>query len=505
MGLFDRDPDKGPKENQRNTGADQAEGIDADLFDQLDVPDAPDRVSDSVPDVPETSPEAATGSASAPVANAVPDAVPDAQNEEASDAEPDTTPADSTDTGDSGDSGDSGDTDDDDTDDIDDGADSAEDDAVTPGTEAGTEDTEDRADADVPAAPAAKRDIYDVVGRARPQRIEPRRPEPEPEPEPEPALEPAADESATTAFSASEDPEFSGDETTENAEDYGNRDSSRDVRREPVPQSTASFDRDDSDTDSSDDQTTALLGTGAAAGAGVAVGAGAAGAAGAAQGESSTETTTFPAEDPTYPDYPAGGADADLDSDEAAAESGDGEPVGRVSTDDPRRGTLDFGLLILRLVAGALLIIRGLQTLFAFGGDPGISALEQTLNAYSFADILAVAIPVAQVVGGGLLVFGLLTPIGGAVSLVVAGFLALHSLSLWDSGYWPYALSPAVQMWGLVAAVSLVLIFTGPGRYSADISRGWATRPLASAWVFALIGLGATAGLWLAVGGGNPF
>jgi putative oxidoreductase len=500
MGLFDRDPDKGPKEKERNTGADQAEGIDADLFDQLDVPDAPDRVSDSVPDVPETSPEAATGSASAPASNAVPDAVPDAQHEEASDAEPDTTPTESTDSTDGGNRDntvDSGDTDD--------GADSAEDDAVTPGTEAGAEDTKDTeagADADVPAAPAAKRDIYDVVGRARPQRIEPRRPEPEPEPEPEPAPEPAADESATTAFSTSEDPVFSGDETAEKAEDYGNSDSSRDVRREPVPQSTASFDGDDPDTDSSDDQTTALLGTGAAAGAGVAAGAGAAGAAGAAQEEPSTETTTFPAEDP---DYPVGGADADLDPDESAAESGDGEPVGRVSTDDPRRGTLDFGLLILRVVAGALLIIRGLQTLFAFGGDPGISALEQTLNAYSFADILAVAIPVAQVVGGGLLVFGLLTPIGGAVSLVVAGFLALHSLSLWDSGYWPYALSPAVQMWGLVAAISLVLIFTGPGRYSADISRGWATRPLASAWVFALIGLGATAGLWLAVGGGNPF
>ncbi|HIW91253.1 MAG TPA: DoxX family protein, partial [Candidatus Corynebacterium avicola] len=209
----------------------------------------------------------------------------------------------------------------------------------------------------------------------------------------------------------------------------------------------------------------------------------------------------------------AAGAVGDLQADgmapgeDIAAEdqAEDEEDAEAAAATDPRRGTLDFGLLILRLVVGGLLIIRGLQTLFAFGGDPGLSTLEDSLNAYSGAEILAIAIPVAEVVAGGLLVFGLLTPLGAALAVVVAGFLTAHNLSTFDAGYWPYSLSPIAQVWGLTGLVGLVLTFTGPGRYSADTSRRWSTRPLASAWIFALIGLAGAAGLWIAVGGGNPF
>lgn len=170
-----------------------------------------------------------------------------------------------------------------------------------------------------------------------------------------------------------------------------------------------------------------------------------------------------------------------------------------VATDKPvreKRGTLGFGLLLLRLVVGGLLLVQGLQTLFAFGDNGGLNVLERHLTDHSHADLLAVGLSAGAVVAGGLLILGLLTPFGAAIGAVVAGFFALHFLRKWDGGYWPSALDTEVQMWAILAAVAVAILFTGPGRISFDRSRGWATRPLASAWLFAIIAGGALAALW---------
>lgn len=170
-----------------------------------------------------------------------------------------------------------------------------------------------------------------------------------------------------------------------------------------------------------------------------------------------------------------------------------------VATDKPvreKRGTLGFGLLLLRLVVGGLLLVQGLQTLFAFGDNGGLNALERHLTDHSHADLLAVGLSAGAVVAGGLLILGLLTPFGAAIGAVVAGFFALHFFRKWDGGYWPSALDTEVQMWAILAAVAVAILFTGPGRISFDRSRGWATRPLASAWLFAIIAGGALAALW---------
>lgn len=175
------------------------------------------------------------------------------------------------------------------------------------------------------------------------------------------------------------------------------------------------------------------------------------------------------------------------------------EPEPEVATEKPvreKRGTLGFGLLLLRLVVGGLLLVHGLQTLFAFGGNGGLNVLERHLTDHAHADLLAVGLSAGAVVAGGLLILGLLTPFGAAIGAVVAGFFALHFLRKWDGGYWPSALDTEVQMWAILAAGAVVVLFTGPGRISLDRSRGWATRPLASAWLFAIIAAGALAGLW---------
>lgn len=504
MGLFDREPekdlDKGADEaaekgSEKGSGsigdtgsADDAgaagtadvpgaPGIDADLFDEIDVPDAPE--STETPDIPGLS-----DIPQAPHTDLIPDSPQDGGPTEAApaaavDGAPAAPAADTADVP------------------ADVPTAAASDAASDSPADEALEDTEDAV-----GTPAPKQDVYDRAGRARPQRIEPRRPEPEApappaeEPVSEAASDPASDDSATTVFAAAPDPAFAA-EPTESTVHTGHTDpasgSAADapaspwdqgtVSRGPVPESSEWMTDGDAAVDA--DQATAVIDPAAETTTFVAGQPGAAGTAGA--GAAATQMDGATPEDGV--------------TDEAQAEAAAAADV----AEDPRRGTLDFGLLILRLVVGGLLIIRGLQTLFAFGGDPGLSALEQSLAAYSFADILAIVIPVAQVVAGGLLVFGLLTPLGAAIAVVVSGFLTGHALSTFDASYWPYALSPTAQLWALTGVVALVITFTGPGRYSADTSRRWATRPLASAWVFALIGLGGAAGLWLAVGGGNPF
>lgn len=239
---------------------------------------------------------------------------------------------------------------------------------------------------------------------------------------------------------------------------------------------------------------------GAGAGAASAAGAGVTGAGvpGDAQG---ADVTRNPGGDETT----GAGANVGERENPANAAGGAGGAGAEDSQSVAKRGTTSFGLFLLRVVLGAYLLVRGLQTLFAFGGDPGLEVFQGQLENYNFTDILAIGIPVAEIVAGGLLLLGLLTPFGAAVATVVAGFMTFHNLNGFQGSLWPYGLNPYVQLWAALTVASISIIFVGPGRISLDRSRGWATRPLASAWIFFVVSVAATAGLWLGVGGGNPF
>lgn len=175
---------------------------------------------------------------------------------------------------------------------------------------------------------------------------------------------------------------------------------------------------------------------------------------------------------------------------------------------DPRRGTLDFGLLLLRLGVGGMLLMLGLATFFQFGGAPGIGAMEAQFadNGYNFAGIIAVAIPTVQVIAGGLLVLGLATPLGAALALAISAFLTMFEVAVGDSGWNVLAAgAEAVRLHLALTAAALALQFTGPGRYGIDFSRGWARRPLASSWIFCILAIAAAIGLWYLTAGQLPF
>lgn len=63
-----------------------------------------------------------------------------------------------------------------------------------------------------------------------------------------------------------------------------------------------------------------------------------------------------------------------------------------------RRGTQNFGLLILRVGLGAVLIAHGLQKLFGWWGGSGVTAFKNSLSDVGFqhADILAYVAPAAR-------------------------------------------------------------------------------------------------------------
>ncbi|MGV0372925.1 DoxX family protein [Corynebacterium pilbarense] len=178
------------------------------------------------------------------------------------------------------------------------------------------------------------------------------------------------------------------------------------------------------------------------------------------------------------------------------------EPV--VVEDETRRGTTDFGLFLMRLFLGAFLIIDSVAIFFRLGGNEGISGLESAFADYPYGSGLAVVVPTLELAAGVFLVLGLLTPIAALVAIAVTGFMALHAFVAQSDGFNVFAWTPETWLPVMLLAASLVVQFTGPGRYGVDASRGWAKRPLASSWICALLGLAAAGLIWWFGTGVNP-
>lgn len=304
-----------------------------------------------------------------------------------------------------------------------------------------------------------RRDIYAVAGRTAPQTIEPlAKTEDYREADADFAdFADAADQPTQVA------PAVADDDAPETmvVDDRGNLDGRDEYDR--------GYDRDDYGRDD------ALLDEGAVPAAGAVGAAGAAGVAGA---------TVAYSDDPDFRDDDRG---RDF---------------------DPRRGTLDFGLLLLRLGVGGMVLMLGLATFFQFGGAPGIGTLEAQFaaNGYNFAGVIAVAIPTVQVIAGGLLVLGLATPLGAALALAISAFLTMFEVAVGDSGWNVLAAgAEPVRLQLVLTASALALQFTGPGRYGIDFSRGWARRPLASSWIFCFLAIAAAVALWYFSAGQLPF
>ncbi|BCK54229.1 DoxX family membrane protein [Nocardia wallacei] len=208
----------------------------------------------------------------------------------------------------------------------------------------------------------------------------------------------------------------------------------------------------------------------------------AAGAAGAAgPGESDEPTYAFA----TIPPAPA-----------ATAENG------RKRRRDTRRGTLDLGLLGLRLILGLTFLYHGVQKLAGWFHGPGLDGTRHMLEqgGWKHIELSTAMLTISEVGGGALVLLGLATPPAAGALLA-----SIADAWLWKQGMDPGFQYKTTELEAILAGLAAALILTGPGRLSFDRNRGWSTRPAWGSFVVLVLAIAAAVGGWLVLHGGNPF
>ncbi|HCG2961744.1 TPA: DoxX family protein [Corynebacterium striatum] len=204
---------------------------------------------------------------------------------------------------------------------------------------------------------------------------------------------------------------------------------------------------------------------------------------------------------------PASASDVDLEA-ETEEETSDRLKAEQAERDGyreyGRRGTIDFGLLFVRIALSAYLLLVGATTFFKLGGGEGLSGLESEFANYAFASPLAIAVPTMQLIAGAFLLLGLVTPLAAMIGLVVTGFMALHELAASDAGLDVFTWPESVWLSLVLFVIAIALQFTGPGFVSFDVKRSWARRPLTTSWIFVIIGIAVLVALWWFGAGVNP-
>ncbi|MET7646979.1 DoxX family membrane protein [Streptomyces sp. NPDC005426] len=129
----------------------------------------------------------------------------------------------------------------------------------------------------------------------------------------------------------------------------------------------------------------------------------------------------------------------------------------------------DAGLLLLRLVLGAVMAAHGAQKLFGWFGGGGVKGTGQffEMSGYPAGESMAVIAGLSEVLGGLGLALGLLTPLAGAA---VVGTLINAVAVKWGGGFFAPA---GVEFELLLAAAAAGLALTGPGRIAVDRFLPW--------------------------------
>ncbi|MCF8589539.1 DoxX family protein [Gordonia liuliyuniae] len=180
-----------------------------------------------------------------------------------------------------------------------------------------------------------------------------------------------------------------------------------------------------------------------------------------------------------------------------------------------RRGTVDLGLLILRLALGGVFLVHGLQKLTGWMNGPGPDGFADYLAHSSDPSLgfdekvtkaLSLVAGVSETAGGVLLILGLLTPIAGA-AVLSSILVAMTYKATLAGGVWFFASDGdhnGIEFEVMLAAAAAAVILTGPGLYSMDRRWGWARRPAWGSAVWLIIGIGVAVAVWIVFNGANP-
>jgi putative oxidoreductase len=131
---------------------------------------------------------------------------------------------------------------------------------------------------------------------------------------------------------------------------------------------------------------------------------------------------------------------------------------------------MDTGLLVGRLVLGALMAAHGSQKLLGWFGGHGLTGTGAFFEALGFRPgrLFALAAALSELGGGTLVVLGLLGPVGPALLLAVmiVAAISVH----WHNGV--FAMNNGIELPLLYAAGAVTIALTGFGRYSLDALLG---------------------------------
>jgi putative oxidoreductase len=128
---------------------------------------------------------------------------------------------------------------------------------------------------------------------------------------------------------------------------------------------------------------------------------------------------------------------------------------------------MDTALLILRLVLGLYMLAHGTQKLFGWFDGHGFAATQGLVGGmlgYRPAWLWTLAVSLAELAGGLLLVIGLLSPIGAIA--VAAAMLSATLVPHWSKG--PFGTRGGYELPLTNLAVAVGVGLAGPGAYSLD-------------------------------------
>ena len=149
---------------------------------------------------------------------------------------------------------------------------------------------------------------------------------------------------------------------------------------------------------------------------------------------------------------------------------------------------MEIGLLIVRVVVGALLIGHGSQKLFGWFGGYGLKGTGGYMESFGLrpGPLFAFAAGAAEVTGGLLFGAGLLMPV--AAAMVASTMLVAARTDHAGKGLWIF--NGGAEYVLTNAAVVIGFAFAGAGEWSLDRAIGWDVAGtwwgLAAAFVAAL-------------------
>jgi len=123
--------------------------------------------------------------------------------------------------------------------------------------------------------------------------------------------------------------------------------------------------------------------------------------------------------------------------------------------------TLDYGLLLIRAALGIVMVAHGAQKLFTFGYPGVVGGFTQM--GLPLPEISAALIIAAELGGGILMLAGLFTRFAGAA---FAFAMAVAALKVHLAA--GFFLPNGYEFTLMLAAASLGIVLTGPGRVSID-------------------------------------